>query len=117
MADALTNVARFFAAGIWAVVGIFFWIPMIFRIFFLQVSLLIMSAFVNKSNKNIDGLLNRAINFYSDGFRRIFTTERGEEVDHVFSMRDLEKFIPTIVFTFGFYLSTIVFYYALKYII
>ena len=76
-----------------------------------------MSAFVNKSNKNIDGMLARAINFYGDGFARIFSSERGEEVDHVFSMNDLEKYIPTIIFTFGFYFSTIIFYYFLKYII
>ena len=75
-----------------------------------------MSAFVNKSNKNIDGLLSRAINFYSDGFRRIFDSNRGDEVDHVFSLIDFEKFMPTIIFTFGFYVSTIVFYYSLKYI-
>ena len=113
MAGSITLVARFVAAFIWAIVGFLFWIPMIVRVFFLQISLLVMAAFTNKQNSNIDGVLSSAINFYGDGFERIFSESRGSSGDYIFSWKDLENFVPTMIFTAAFYISIILFYYSL----
>lgn len=116
MADSITVFARFVAAFIWAIIGFIFWVPMIVRVFFLQISLLIMSAFTNESNSNVDNILAKAINFYRDGFDRIFNINESVGSDYIFSWKDLEKFIPTLIYTGVFYLSMFMFYLSIRYI-
>ena len=115
MADSISVFAKFIAAFIWAIVGFLFWMPMILRVFFLQISLLVMSAFTNKSNSNIDNILSKAINFYRDGFNRIFSDNENRGSDYVFSWKDIENFMPTMIYTGIFYFSIFLFYLSIRY--
>lgn len=116
MTDTLNQGARFIAASLWAVIGLIFWVPMIFRVFVMQIGFLVAAALTRQDSRNIDGMVTRAITFYGNGFRIIFAEDQNDDGEPLFTGSIVEELIANLILVFGFYTGTLLFILALLWI-
>jgi hypothetical protein len=112
VADFITELARAVAVGIWAILGLFFWIPLICKAFFIQTAVLLTSAFVRRQNNNYEHQVKQAVNFYRSGFETILSDNNANDQNDLslvpFKIEDIEKLLPDLVFFCIFWLTTLI---------